>query len=229
MLHKWRIRALDAGGAEINAWPTYRCLVYEVRDGSDVYMLSEGQWFRVQQQFAAQVDADVAAIDVVDLGWPPAGAGEAERDYNARVVSSVPGLGGFDLVDIRVPGARTPIEICDVLERDRLVYVKRRTVSSTLSHLFAQGRVGGEAFRFEPDVRNQMRLHLGATHPLTATIPVSEPEPKQFQIIFGVVAKNARDLPAGLPFFSKLNFARTAKEISRTLGYRVAFAPIPEA
>jgi len=229
LLHSSRIRAIDSGGAEVNAWPAYRCLVFEVREGTDLYMLSEGQWFLVQQQFAAQVDADIRNIPTIDLGWPAAGANEAERDYNARVVASIDNLGLFDRVRITVPGARTPIEICDVMARDRLVHVKRRTTSATLSHLFAQGRVAAEAFRFEPDVREQMRIHLGPGHVLTGTIPLLEPAPRQFEIVFGVVAKNAPDLPMGLPFFSKLNLARTAKQISRTLGYRVAFAPIQES
>ncbi len=228
LLHSWRIRAIDSGGAEISAWPAYKCLVFEVRTGTNLYMLSEGQWFLVQQQFAAQVDADVQAIPTIDLGWPPARANEAERDYNARIVASLDNLGLFDREPIRVPGARTPIEICDVLAGDRLVHVKRRTTSATLSHLFAQGRVAAEVFRFESGVRDQMRSHLGPGHVLTETIPISEPAPRQFEIVFGVVAKNAPDLPMGLPFFSKLNLARTAKQISRTLGYRVAFAPIQE-
>jgi uncharacterized protein (TIGR04141 family) len=228
MLHRWRIRAIDSGGTEINAWPAYKCLVFEVRLGTDLYMLSEGQWFLVQHEFAAQVDADVMRIPTIDLGWPPADAGEAERDYNARVVASIGGLGLFDRVPIQIPGARTPIEICDVLARERLTHVKRRTTSATLSHLFAQGRVAGEAFRYEPAVRDQMRVHLGPGHELTGTVPVADPASNQFEIVFAVVAKNAPALPMGLPFFSKLNLARTAKQISRTLGYRVAFAPIQE-
>lgn len=228
LLRKARIRAIDGSGAEMNAWPAYRCLVYEVRDGADVFMLSEGQWFRVQQQFAEQVDADIANLNVVDLGWPDAGADEAERDYNERVVAAISNLGLFDRVPITIPGARTPIEICDVLGQDRLIHVKRRTASATLSHLFAQGRIAADAFRFEPDVRDQMRARLGSGHNLHPSIPAQDPEPRQFEIVFAVVAKNAPDLPMALPFFSKLNLVRTAKEISRTLGYRVAFAPIQE-
>jgi uncharacterized protein (TIGR04141 family) len=227
-LHRARIRAVDSAGADVSAWPAYNCLVHEVRDGADLSMLSEGQWFRVNGPFAAQVDDDVRAVATVDLGWPTAGASEVERDYNERVVATVPDLAKFDLVPIRIPGARTPIEICDVLARDRLVHVKRRTTSATLSHLFAQGRVAAEAFRFEPAVWDQMRRHLGPGHVLAATIPTAEPAPDQFEIVFAVVAKNAADLPQGLPFFSKLNLARTAKTISRTLGYRVAFASIQE-
>ena len=227
-LRRARIRAVDSAGADAYAWPAYSCLVHEVRDGADVYMLSEGQWFRVHGQFAEQVDDDVRAVATVDLGWPTAGASEVERDYNERVVATVADLAKFDLVPITIPGARTPIEICDVLARDRLVHVKRRTTSATLSHLFAQGRVAAEAFRFEPEVRDQMRRHLGPGHVLAATIPTAEPTPDQFEIVFAVVAKNAADLPLGLPFFSKLNLARSAKAISRTLGYRVAFASIQE-
>ncbi len=226
-LKKQRVRAVDGGGAEFDVWTAYDCLIYEVREGARLFMLSEGQWFEVQSDFAAGVDADVAAVQRVNLGWPDALADEAERVYNARVVANDPTLGAFDRVDIRIPRQRTPIEACDVLGYHRLVHVKRRTSSGTLSHLFAQGRISAEAFRWVPEVREQMRAHLGATHPLAAAIPVGEPGQREFAVVFAVLAKNAADLPGELPFFSKLNLVRTARDIRRA-GYDVQFTAIQQ-
>lgn len=202
-LKRQRIRAVDGSGAEFDAWTAYSCLIYEAQDGGQLYMLSEGQWFHVQADFAASVDADVASVEQISLGWRHGKADEAERDYNADIVRSDATLGLFDRVDIRIPDQRTPIEACDVLGDHQLIHVKRRTSSATLSHLFAQGRVSADAFRWVPEVRQQMRDHLGAAHPLTETIPVDEPGQRHFAVVFAVLAKNAAKLPGDLPFFSK--------------------------
>lgn len=226
-LKKQRIRAVDGGGAEFDAWTAYSCLIYEVKDAGQLYMLSEGQWFHVQADFAAGVDAEVAAVDRIDLGWRDGKAHEAERDYNEDIVKSDPTLGLFDRVAIQIPGQRTPIEACDVLGDHRLIHVKRRTSSATLSHLFAQGRVSADSFRWIPGVRQQMREHLGSAHQLTATIPVDEPGQREFTVVFAVLAKNAAKLPGDLPFFSKLNLVRTARDVRRA-GYEVRFAAIQQ-
>ena len=224
-LKKERIRAVDSAGAEYDVWTAYSCLIYEVREDTRLFMLSEGQWFEVQSDFAAEIDADVAQVELINLGWPDGAINESERDYNERVVANDSALGHFDRVEIRIPRQRTPIEACDVLGDHRLVHVKRRTSSGTLSHLFAQGRVSAEAFRWIPEVRTQMRAHLGAAHPLTASIPVDEPGQREFAVVFAVLAKNAADLPGELPFFSKLNLVRTARDIRRA-GYDVMFTGI---
>ncbi len=70
-----------------------------------------------------------------------------------------------------------------------------------------------------------MRAHLGTGHPLTASIPVDEPGQREFAVVFAVLAKNAADLPGDLPFFSKLNLVRTARDIRRA-GYDVKFSAI---
>jgi uncharacterized protein (TIGR04141 family) len=224
-LKKHRVRAVDGAGDEFDAWTAYDCLIYELRRDERLFMLSEGQWFEVQSDFAADIDAQVARIPHVELGWPDANDAETERDYNARVVTNDPGLGAFDRVSIRIPRQRAPIEACDVLAERSLVHVKRRTSSGTLSHLFAQGRISAEAFRWVPEVREQMRDHLGPAHPLTPSIPVDEPGQREFAVVFAVLAKNADDLPLELPFFSKLNLVRTARDLER-MGYDAKFSGI---
>lgn len=226
-LKRQRVRAVDGAGAEFDVWSAYDCVIYEFRDATRLFMLSEGQWFEVQDDFAAGVDADVAAVERIDLGWPAADDDEAERAYNARVVTSDPALGAFDRVEIRIPRQRTPIEACDVLGDHALIHVKRRTSSGTLSHLFAQGRVSAEALRWVPEVREQMRAHLDSSHPLAASIPFDEPGQREWAVVFAVLAKNAAGLPGDLPFFSKLNLVRTARDIRR-VGYDVKFSAIQQ-
>ena len=140
------------------------------------------------------------------------------------MVLADPGLALFDRVEIRIPGQRTPIEACDVLGDHRLIHVKRRTSSATLSHLFSQGWVSAQNFRWVAEVREQMRARL-AGHALEGSIPTGEPGPGEFTVVFAVLAKNAAALPGDLPFFSKLNLARAARDVRRA-GYEVRFTAI---
>ena len=69
-LRRFRVRAVDRDGGEFDVWPAYNCLVVETRHAGRLFMLSEGQWFEVHADFAAQVDGDVAAVGRLDLAWP---------------------------------------------------------------------------------------------------------------------------------------------------------------
>jgi uncharacterized protein (TIGR04141 family) len=60
---------------------------------------------------------------------------------------------------------------------------------------------------------------------LTPSIPVDEPGQREFAVVFAVLAKNADDLPLELPFFSKLNLVRTARDLER-MGYDAKFSGI---
>jgi uncharacterized protein (TIGR04141 family) len=48
----------------------------------------------------------------------------------------------LDGVLVKPEEATTPIEFCDLLSSNKgLIYIKKKTRSATLSHLFAQGTV----------------------------------------------------------------------------------------
>lgn len=65
------------------------------------------------------------------------------------------------------------------------IHVKRRSASSTLSHLFAQGRVAAEAFFSDEQLRDRARAHLKSRKDLAGLIPTDRPIGTDFTIVYG--------------------------------------------
>src|SRR5262249_3032035 len=121
------------------------------------------------------------------------------------------------------------MEFCDLMDgQGRIVHVKRRSRSSTLSHLFAQGLLAAEVFvrdgTFRTDLvaKLQERNQPGAA----ALIPAGRPDTHEFEIVYAVLGDKPPTEPEDLPFFSQLNFKLTAERLEN-LNYRVSLRQIP--
>ncbi len=121
--------------------------MFETELDGHLYLLSEGEWFVVEHDFAAEVTAGVASIPAIDLHLPTSRRGEQESVYNTRAADEC-GLALLDRKTFKFGGS--PIEVGDLVSpAGHLIHVKRKTQSSTLSHLFAQGRVSAEALKVD--------------------------------------------------------------------------------
>ncbi len=204
-------------------WRIYNCLVWETEYAGGLYVLLAGRWFRVEREFARQVSKYVNEIDTTGIGLPKANPGEWETDYNKRVAKARTDLCLLDQKMFTLPGARTPIEVCDLISRDKqLIHVKRRTSSATLSHLFSQGTVSAEALLGEVELRKELRQYLKTINQdaFLSVIPEGRPTASDYEIVFAVIAKPRGNWPVSLPFFSQLNLMQRAKHL-RTLGFKV--------
>jgi uncharacterized protein (TIGR04141 family) len=215
-----------------DTWTIYRALVFQALHDGHLYLLVEGQWFEVAKSFADDIERRLATIPKVDLGLPPCGAGHREDRYNADAVrADAPRRALMDKKLITAFEGRDPFELCDIFTADRqLIHVKKRYASSSLSHLFAQGRVAAQAFLRDRTVREKARLHLQTANPVLETlIPLDRPDSgRDFQVVFAIIADDVAGLPGNLPFFSRLNLVLSAEEIRDGAGYQVAVAGITQ-
>jgi uncharacterized protein (TIGR04141 family) len=141
-------RRASTGGI-LDSWSVYRCLVFQVELDNRLYVLSAGDWFRVDLDYRAQVEADVNALPRFD-GLPDADPGTDEDTYNKKAAEHL----GAACLDKRFvyDGGPDKMELCDVLTREGgLIHVKPRGASSTLSHLFSQGRNSAERLLGTPN------------------------------------------------------------------------------
>src|SRR5207253_946437 len=107
------------------------------------YVLSAGDWFRVEKTYAANIKKKLQKYVAKDV-LPEAMRDEEEGKYNARVAPLI-GAALLDRKILKAEEAKSGIESCDLFLKDgNFVHVKRKTRSSTLSHLFSQGLVAGE-------------------------------------------------------------------------------------
>lgn len=219
-------------------WTLYQCLVSEQRKDGTLYVLIEGRWFAISDSLVAEVDSFVSGLSTPRATFIPAAQGEAEKDYNVRLADSSPGaLLTLDARIKRPGGAASGIELCDVLtDQGEFIHVKRKTRSTTLSHLFAQGSVSAATFLGDGHFRDEIRDLINAEVAddskavwLDLIPDSSNPvDRSQYCVTYAVVANSARDGVDWLPFFSKLNLMQHGRQL-RNLGFDVAVARVPVA
>lgn len=131
---------------------------------------------------------------------------------------------------MRIPGRTTPIEICDLLSKDRqLIHVKRHVGSSDLSHLFAQGLVSAELLQMNLEFRRE-------AHAKVATVAHGRPGfdflagarfvPSDYEVVYAIIERwQGCRCAEALPFFSKVNLREVATNL-RSRGFRVGLNQI---
>jgi uncharacterized protein (TIGR04141 family) len=202
-------------GMDLDRWLAFNCVVYETEVDDRLYVLCEGDWYSVERDFARMVAEDMRSLTETRLTLPNASAGETEPEYTARVAESPEHLQMHGKT-VKVTGARSPIEFCDILTSNgELVHIKRRVRSATLSHLFAQGAVSAEEFASDADFRVRVRTKIEAVDPsFCDQIPEERPDIGH-RVVFAIISQHKGNDPQVLPFFSQLNASNAARHIRR--------------
>lgn len=236
MLKRRKVSVKFTRSAEADTrWNVYQCLVSEQRLDGDAYALIEGRWFSIADSLVTQVDSAIAAIPTATVSLPEALPGETEGEYNTRAASAAPDLTLLDKRLVSAEGATTRIEFCDLLSTDgSLVHVKRKSRSSTLSHLFAQGHVSAEAL-VDGALREQVRAAIqkaagsaDASRWLDLIPPsASALDRTKITITYAVVANSSSTGAGWLPFFSRLALMQAVRDLNRLGFMNVALVRVP--
>jgi uncharacterized protein (TIGR04141 family) len=219
------IRASD--GAPANYWPIRSCLVYQVELEDGLYVLSTGDWFRVENDYRKRVEAEVEKLPRFK-GLPDADAGTDEDDYNLKAAKAIGGL----CLDKKFVFERgyDKMEVCDVLTADGgLIHVKQRGSSSTLSHLFTQGVNSAERLLLDDEFRDKARKVVKKVDTSwVGKLPATGADARDHEITFAVITRSDRKTPLTLPFFSVVGL-RAAAERLRAFGFAVSVAEVHES
>lgn len=222
-----RLIAVRSDSETYRRWSVFRSLVYEVTLDGDLYVLTGGDWFRINLDFKQRVYDEASALDRRD-GLPPADPGTDEDAYNVKAAAALDAV----CLDKKfvLEGGPDRMEICDVLTRDRgLIHVKQRGSSSTLSHLFAQGVNSAERLLQDQEFRRQAREvveHEDTS--FTDVLPADRPrDPRAFEVTFAVITRSTRQTPLTLPFFSVVSLRAAAARL-QAFGFRVSVAEVHE-
>lgn len=217
-------------------WSLFQCLISEQRLSSQLHVLIEGRWFAVSDSLVMEVDQFTAGLPTRSTLLPNALPGEVEGDYNRRVAQT--SETDFLLLDaqIRRPGgASSGIELCDLLASSgEFLHIKRKSRSSTLSHLFAQGTISATTFIQDGEFRDQIRevINRDVEGPSKSRwlslVPASDDsvERSRYAVSYAVITNSARAENDWLPFFSKLNLMQAGRQLSN-LGFRLYLTRVP--
>jgi len=222
------------GGAQFqNKWSVFNCIVWETTENGRLYAIAEGRWFEIERNFARRVRKFLEDVHVTSNLLPPAKSNEKEEEYNRRVARNRRSkLICLDRVLVTPEDGPSKIEFCDLLSLSgQFIHVKKKTRSSTLSHLFAQGTVAGRVFLQDGRAREQLRKYLSAKKrsKFRSLIPnaSTRPNPTKYEIAYAIISKRNAKGKFVLPFFSQLNLMQNAK-ILQGLGYKVTLRYVPE-
>lgn len=211
-------------------WTVYSCLVSEQRIDGALYVLIEGDWFAVDDTLVKRVESFNSLLPSTSVALPEGKKGEPEDVYNKRAApaTSVELL----VVDKKLPrpgGGTSGIEPCDILTASgEFIHVKRKSRSSTLSHLFAQGSVSALALLDDTDYRSRVRAAIveraGPRDPAPWLAAVPENAPvgyaSKLKVSYVVIANSDKTGHQWLPFFSQLNLMQHARPL-RNAGIEV--------
>ncbi|MCV6621846.1 MAG: TIGR04141 family sporadically distributed protein [Cellvibrionaceae bacterium] len=207
-------------------WRVYDCFVYEAsreEHGQNVhYVLFSGDWYRVEDNFKADIENTFEQIEKVALIG--ATSCRNERELIVDIDANRDDLLKLDQEKINPLGVKyANIEPCDFFsDKGEFIHLKDGHSSHSISHLWAQGIVSAEAFVSDKDFRKKLRkivkerrnskkkaTNFEAILPLASQKPIRE----NFKVVFGIMRKPYRDGSLGIPFFSKVSLRTTAQRL----------------
>jgi len=228
LLKRDRLLPISSSSGEAMAgWPIYRCIVYQVELDDHLYVLSAGDWYRVDLSYRKKVEAEVNALPRLE-GLPEADAEISEDVYNEKAANAIGGL----CLDRKFvfDGGPDKMEVCDILTAaGGLIHVKQRGSSSTLSHLFTQGVNSAERLMLDEEFRRQACAIAQREGPqFPQVLPEAQPDAKDHEISFAVITRSTRNTPLTLPFFSLVSLRTAARQL-RAFGFPVSVAAVLQA
>ncbi|MGW5180380.1 DUF6119 family protein [Streptomyces sp. NPDC004082] len=217
-----RVMAIDSDGEPAsNSTPLKNWLIFEAGSDEKRYLLTLGKWFALAENYARQLDDDLAGIDdVTDLlqlkEWDKeeyrerAGEISGETKYNLDQI-----VGRSDLVRLdtdTIPSLGRKIEACDLLHADGyLIHVKKYSDSQTLSHLFSQGYVAAQTLTDDSEYRHAFIEKVEGLSADFAEVASEAPQ----KVTFAIAVEGTRKIPSSLPTFSKVNLRGFVRKLRR--------------
>lgn len=217
-----RVMAVDSEGEPASSSTSLKnWLIFEAGSDEKRYLLTLGKWFALAENYARQLDDDLAGIDdVTDLiqlkEWnkeeykEKPGEISGETKYNLDQIA-----GRDDLVRLdtdTIPSLGRKIEACDLLHADGyLIHVKKYSDSQTLSHLFSQGYVAAQTLTDDPEYRHAF---IEKVEGLSADFTDVATEAPQ-KVTFAIAVEGDREIPSSLPTFSKVNLRGFVRKLRR--------------
>jgi uncharacterized protein (TIGR04141 family) len=224
LLLRRKIYCVDADHEPLFDRPAYYYIYAELILNTKTYLLNNGKWYLIENNFVKQINDYYASIARYTRALPAYEfVDKSEGDYNKRVAENDPAE--FVLLDkknISVSAAVSPVEPCDLYRAEKeFIHVKRYGGSSLFSHLFNQGLVSGELFKREKQFRELLNQKLPQSHKLAN--PVQPPDLNEFKVVYAIVSESDEEL--SIPFFSRISLRHAVLRLTE-MGYRVEVAKI---
>lgn len=222
ILKTQRVSIVDSNDNKLKTWPLYKCIYADLEYNDKQYLLNEGKWFILENNFVKMVK-NYYEESAVFMGDLPVYDVKDEKQYNEKIEAL--DKSNYFLMDRKLIllGGDT-IEFCDVYSKEKkFIHVKNFKGSAVLSHLFYQGLVSAESF-FDKEFRNKVNEKFERGFSVSSETSIS---PTDYEVVYVIAKKNStsKSLP-DIPFFSKVSFRNASKRLLR-YGYKVSITAVP--
>lgn len=202
--------------AEQSDLQLYKCLFAEISGKNGFYLLYNGVWYTVDNNFYNEMWQNFKSVPVSPLKLPAIKKGETETAYNKRAASEIDAK-ELHLSTYKSTIGRRTIEPADIVTPNReFLYVKKGLSSAMLSHLFEQAAVAADLLSQHVDPKFRKKI-LSETN-FSEEFLDNEVPNSQITIVFVIIRKTKT-----LPFFSILSFVDTVKHL-RIMSFKVQIA-----
>jgi uncharacterized protein (TIGR04141 family) len=218
VLKKHKLLIIDEDGNVLDRYSIYKSLVFDT--GLDVdasaYHLSEGNWYKVEEQFITKLHDDLDAL--FEEPWLPPFRHANEAAYNIGVAEAEANTLCLDQTSI-APAGEKAVEPCDLYSviNGHAVFghLKISTLSSKLSHLFNQGTNAIELITLEPVALDRLRqLIIDSAGDEDGAKFVAPLDNKKRKVLFAMVThKDGAKKSDNLPLFSRISLRRNMKAL----------------
>ena len=214
------------GTESYKPWSVYRAIVAEFEYKDTHFQLVDGNWYRIEDDFAKYISQSVCSINESSIDFPYHIDSEKEGDYNRRAAQELGAL-LMDCKNISLGGGSNRVEFCDFLLANRtLVHAKKRTSSSTLSHLWSQGTVAMQALLGDEDFRDRVQSRIREEDSSFGHVIESNVSGDQYTLVYLILGRpEGVSLAQSLPFFSQVALVQ-ATRLLRSMGISVEIAGV---
>lgn len=158
-------------------WPLYNCLSFEQSLGSKYFVLSDGKWLEVDNDFYTEItnftkntlheemcEEVYRGIDISD----DVKMQNRESIFNKKICEIRPSCVLFDQAKLQIGSGRKDKEFCDVLDLAndsviRIIHCKPYKNSSSTNYLFSQAQFYCHAFINDQLFLSEIRAHIDAS------------------------------------------------------------------
>jgi uncharacterized protein (TIGR04141 family) len=225
----------DEAGREVLASARAdKWLEANVSVGARRFFLMDGDWFEIGADYVRTSRDAISRLFPASptISLPPWSLPERRTEYDYNCYVAARSRGQYLCLDknraVRdALGARSPLEICDLLgPGDELIHVKRAEGSAPLSHLFSQGLISAQSLVAGPPTVLDRFVDTVAKLPGGRNLTTDF---KPGKVVYAILLPKGKNLTPDTLFpFSQATLAHAAR-ILGTYSISVEVAGIPAA
>ena len=221
----------ESDSSASGSWSIYKCLVAQIDEPGNKrsFVLTTGEWFEVANDLVAEVNSYLStSLPFCEIPFPELAVSMDEGEYNELAAQALPDTILQDRCLIAVGGPYGQVEPCDLLTKDRkIIHVKRKTRSATLSHLYAQAEVSAELLRRDAKFVKAWKSQVKKANTTFNTVIQDKFSRDLYEVVLVILTPKPENIPLKLPFFARLQLRQVAERL-QDAGYKVSVAGVPE-